>query len=239
MDKKKSIICLPSSFSNDSIFSLIFSNFFFLSRLKKQKKIFNKTKHDLEEWRELILHLNSILKWEQKYYPGVIFGVVSFVFLMLWYLDFALLTLVSLIALLVTVVDYGYPAIHKFIFKSESWTGTHEKNYENVIQDIVDFKVNTCSSVHNFCNSRSERSTFVSTFAQFSVFPRHFLAFESSILLLNLGESLWSFLSIHGLWWCVILCIFFSFPSLNSEIFILGWVLSALICLTFELIDRD
>jgi hypothetical protein len=125
-----------------------------------KKKIFNKTKHDLEEWRELILILNSVLKWEQKYYPGIIFGVVSFKFLMLWYLDFSILTLISLTALLVTVLDYGYPAISKFIFKSENWTGTQEKSYENVIQEIVDLKVCACTSIHNFCNSRSERSTF-------------------------------------------------------------------------------
>lgn len=130
--------------------------------LNLQKKVFNKVKHDLEVYRELLLILNSILKWEQSFFPGIIGGVLTFVFLVLWYLDFSTLTLVALITILVTVLDYGYPMVSKFIFKAENWSGTQEKLYEQVIQDIVDVRMSVCGSICSFFSSRSERSTCVS-----------------------------------------------------------------------------
>lgn len=131
-----------------------------------QKKVFNKVKHDLEVYRELLLILNSILKWEQSFFPGIIGGVLTFVFLLLWYLDFSSLTLLALITILVTVVDYGYPLVSKFIFKSENWSGSQEKLYEQVIQDIVDVRLCVCQTICSFFSSRSERSTFVSFFIE-------------------------------------------------------------------------
>jgi hypothetical protein len=127
-----------------------------------QKKVFNKVKHDLEVYRELLLILNSVFKWEQSFFPGIIAGVQTLLFIVVWYLDFSLLTLVALITILVTVVDYGYPLVSKFIFKAENWSGTQEKLYEQVIQDIVDVKLSVCGAVSSFFSSRSERSTFVS-----------------------------------------------------------------------------
>lgn len=125
--------------------------------------MFNKVKHDLEVYRELLLILNSVFKWEQSFFPGIIGGVLTVVFLFLWYLDFSTLTLVALTMILVTVVDYGYPLVSKFIFKAENWSGTQEKQYEQVIQDIVDVRLCVCGAVCSFFSSRSERSTCVSS----------------------------------------------------------------------------
>lgn len=125
-----------------------------------KKKIFNKVKHDLEQWREVLLILNGLLKWDQSFFPGIIAGVLTFVFIILWWLDFSTLTLIALIALFVTVLDYGYPLVSKFIFKPENWSGTQEKQYENVIQEIVDIRCCVTGAISSFFNSRSERSTF-------------------------------------------------------------------------------
>lgn len=119
-------------------------------------------KHDLEVYRELLLIFNSILKWEQSFFPGIIGGVLTFAFLIIWYLDFSTLTLIALTLIFVTVLDYGYPLISKFIFKAENWSGSQEKLYEQVIQEIVDVRLCVCGAVCSFFNSRSERSTFVS-----------------------------------------------------------------------------
>jgi hypothetical protein len=127
-----------------------------------QKKIFNKVKHDLEQWREVILLLNSVLKWDQQFFPGVIGGVISIVFLILWWLDFSSLTLIALITIFITVLDFGYPLVSKFIFKPDNWSGSQEKLYEQVIQEIVDVKLCITGCISSFFNSRSERSTFVS-----------------------------------------------------------------------------
>ncbi|CRK93165.1 CLUMA_CG006526, isoform A [Clunio marinus] len=125
-----------------------------------KKKVFNKVKHDLEVYRELLLILNNILKWEQNFFPGIIGGVLTLLFIILWWLDFSTLTLIALITIFVTVLDYGYPLISKFIFKAENWSGSQEKLYEQVIQDIVDVRLSICSAICSFFSSRSERSTF-------------------------------------------------------------------------------
>lgn len=116
----------------------------------------------MEVYRELLLILNSVLKWEQSFFPGIIGGVITLLFIVLWYLDFSTLTLIALITIFVTVLDYGYPLVSKFIFKAENWSGSQEKLYEQVIQDIVDVKLSVCGAVSSFFSSRSERSTFVS-----------------------------------------------------------------------------
>lgn len=130
--------------------------------LHTQKKEFNKVKHDLEVYRELLLVLHGVLKWEQQWYPGVIGGVITFLWLLIWILDFSTLTLVAVVALLVTVIDYGYPLVSKFIFKPEQWSGAQEKLYEEVIESIVNVKLCLKKTVSSFFSSRSERSTFVS-----------------------------------------------------------------------------
>jgi ADP-ribosylation factor-like protein 6-interacting protein 1 len=124
-----------------------------------QKKVFNKVKHDLEQWREVLLILNGVLKWEQSFYPGIIAGVLTFLFIILWWLDLSTLTLIAFITMLITLLDYGYPLVSKFIFKPENWSGTQEKLYEQIIQDIVEIKVCISASISSFFSSRSERST--------------------------------------------------------------------------------
>lgn len=134
-----------------------------------QKKVFNKVKHDLEVYRELLLILNSVLKWEQSFFPGIIGGVLTLLFIVLWWLDFSTLTLIALVTIFVTVLDYGYPLVSKFIFKAENWSGSQEKLYEQVIQDIVDVKLSFCGAVSSLFSSRSERSTFVSLLSSHNV----------------------------------------------------------------------
>lgn len=132
-----------------------------------QKKVFNELKHDLEHWRELLLIVNSVLKWEQSYYPGVIAGLATLQFLVLWWLDLSTLTLVALTTLFFTVLDFGYPMVSKFIFKSENWSGTQEKLYESLVQEIVDYKYCFTHCIASFFSNRTERSTLVSSYKNF------------------------------------------------------------------------
>lgn len=129
-----------------------------------QKKQFNKLKHDFEGFREIILVLSSVLKWEKKFYPGIIFGVISFLFLILWYLDLSLLTLVSVIGLIVILIDYGFPIVSKVIFKPENWTGVQEKSYEEVCDEILTVKLKVCGLTKHLCVSKEEKTIVVSKF---------------------------------------------------------------------------
>lgn len=98
----------------------------------------------MEESREIILLLNSVLKWEKSFYPGVTFGVISLSFLILWSLDLSFLTLVSLVALIGSILNYAFPLISKALFKPENWTGAKEKLFEDVCSEIVSIKQKAC-----------------------------------------------------------------------------------------------
>ncbi|KAG4075668.1 hypothetical protein HA402_003493 [Bradysia odoriphaga] len=112
-----------------------------------QKKMLNKMKHDLEGNREIVLHLNSILKWEKKFFPGLIFGFSTILFLVLWYLDLSTMTMATLMLLIMSVVDVGFPVVSKFIFKPENWTGEHEKQFENVCGEICVAQLAICNAL--------------------------------------------------------------------------------------------
>lgn len=125
-----------------------------------QTKQFNKLKHDFEGYRELILLLSSLLKWEKKFYPGIIFGAISFLFIILWYLDLSLLTLVSIVGLISILIDYGYPIVAKMVFKPENWTGAQEKAYEEVCNELLAIKIKVCG-ITKYASVPKEEKTIV------------------------------------------------------------------------------
>lgn len=123
-----------------------------------QKKVLNKMKHDLEGNREIVLHLNSILKWEKKFFPGLIFAFSTILFMVLWYLDLSTMTMAALIALIASVVDVSLPVLSKFIFKSENWTGEHEKQFENICGEICVAKLAICNALSYVFASKETKS---------------------------------------------------------------------------------
>lgn len=122
----------------------------------------NKMKHDLEGCRELILHLNSVLKWEKKFYPGLIFGFSTILFLVLWYLDLSTMTMAALVLLIASVLDIGFPVLSKFIFKPENWTGEHEKQFEGVCGEVCVAKLAICNGLSFVFASKEAKSPVVS-----------------------------------------------------------------------------
>lgn len=124
-----------------------------------QKKIFNKLKHDLESFREIILFGNSILKWEKKFYPGVIFGIVSVVFLTLWYLDLSIITQIALTLLLTTLIDYLCPILSKLVFKADNWTGAHESKFEEVCNELCTTHIKLIAYFNYIFVTKEEKST--------------------------------------------------------------------------------
>lgn len=116
----------------------------------------------MEEYREIFLSLSSVLKWEKKFYPGVIFGAITFLFIILWYLSLSLLTLVGVIGLVAILIDYGYPIVSKIIFKPENWTGAQEKAYEEVVNEILAIKMKVCSVTKYACVPKEEKTIVVS-----------------------------------------------------------------------------
>lgn len=118
----------------------------------------------MEQSRELILLLSSVLKWEKKFYPGVIFGAITILYLTLYYLDLSLLTLIGVIGLFAVIIDYGYPMVSKMLFSPENWTGAQEKAYEEVINEIVAIKLKVCGITKYACVPKEEKTLMVSGF---------------------------------------------------------------------------
>lgn len=127
-----------------------------------QKKHFNKLKHDLEGWREVIVHSSGVLKWEKNFYPGITCGAVTFLYLVLWWMDLSVLTTVALIALTICAGDFALPLLLKFVFKPENWTGAQEKKYDQCCVEIYNSKVQLCNLWIRFCNAKEQKSTMVS-----------------------------------------------------------------------------
>lgn len=96
-----------------------------------------KLKLKVEGWREVVLPLNSVLLWSQPYYPGCIFGVISAVFLLLWYLEPSLLTTFSLAGMLACLLDYLVPMLLAQLCGQDKWTGQHERQLQDICLEVV------------------------------------------------------------------------------------------------------
>lgn len=96
-------------------------------------------KHDLEGWREVLLPLNRLINWDRPFYPAIIVGLTTFIFMLIWYFEPSVLTTFSLIGLILTLIDFLVPIIGPTVLGRDKWTGVQEKQYEQI-----------CIRIHNF-----------------------------------------------------------------------------------------
>ncbi|EDW83902.1 uncharacterized protein Dwil_GK13434 [Drosophila willistoni] len=107
-----------------------------------QKRALNKLKHDLEPFRTAIVSAYGLLIWEKQYYPGLVFAGISVMYLMLWYLDLPLITLLSLLALMTMILDFVFPTISRLLFSGVNWDGEQEAKFEEVCSQMNCVKTN-------------------------------------------------------------------------------------------------
>ncbi|XP_047482580.1 ADP-ribosylation factor-like protein 6-interacting protein 1 [Penaeus chinensis] len=94
-------------------------------------------RRELEGWREVLYVGHSVLVWEKQYYPFISISAVTALFLMIWYLEPSMLTLLSVLGITVTLCDYLVPQIVPWIVGAHYWTGTHERRYEQIITSVA------------------------------------------------------------------------------------------------------
>lgn len=116
-----------------------------------------KLKKDLEGYRELMLPLNKVLEWEQNYYPAIVVGVLTFIFLQVWYWEPSLLTAVCLTGILVSVVDFAVPTLNSYIFTSSQWTAVEERQFEAICTRLLNAKKHVVSAKDWLLNLKSEK----------------------------------------------------------------------------------
>ncbi|XP_037948937.1 ADP-ribosylation factor-like protein 6-interacting protein 1 [Teleopsis dalmanni] len=125
----------------------------------EQKRAFNKLKHDLEPWRNIIVILDSILTWEKTFYPATIFGAVSILFITLWFLDLSIVTMLALLGLLTFGFDSFYPFISKFLFSPDNWDGKQEARFERACNEICSIKMSIQNCYEFLFIAKERRST--------------------------------------------------------------------------------
>ncbi|CAK9826253.1 ADP-ribosylation factor-like protein 6-interacting protein 1 [Anthophora retusa] len=100
------------------------------------QKHMNQLKRRMECWREVILPLNSILLWERSWYPGLILTITTTIFFLIWMLEPAVLTIISISLLVLTSVDYFGPPLTSLLCPVDSWTGQKEDKLNRIIQNL-------------------------------------------------------------------------------------------------------
>lgn len=97
-------------------------------------------KGSLRGWREIIVVLSKLLKWERPYYAAIVTAIISFFFLVIWYLDPSVITGVSMLIMIFCIIDYLVPLVMPIIFPETNWSNEKEKEYAQACDGMVQSK---------------------------------------------------------------------------------------------------
>merc|ERR1712136_430282 len=116
-----------------------------------------KVKENLQDWKEILVHLKHILMWEEQWHPALVGGGVSLLFLIIWATEPTLLSLLSLILLLFTLTEYILPFVAPKLFPIETWNESSELDYVNICAYLVNFKYQAREALFKVQIMKSER----------------------------------------------------------------------------------
>ncbi|KAL9872372.1 ADP-ribosylation factor-like protein 6-interacting protein 1 [Glossina fuscipes] len=105
------------------------------------KRAFNKMKHDLEPWRNLIVLVDSVLNWERNYYPAALFGGITSFYLLLWVLQLSVVTMLAITGLFGVLFDYLYPSVKRMFFNIDNWSGDQEAQFERIVNELTNINL--------------------------------------------------------------------------------------------------
>lgn len=94
----------------------------------------------MEPFRNAIVSGYGVLTWEKQYYAGVVFGAISIIYLLLWYMDLSFITLFSLLALLAFFMDFVIPMLSRLVSNGGNWDGEQEAKFEEVCGQLYNIK---------------------------------------------------------------------------------------------------
>jgi len=109
-------------------------------------------KQNLEGWREFVVLASKLTRWEQPYYPFIVFSLITFKFLLVWYLDPSFITGVSMFLLVLLVLDYSVPFLTQLIFSPADWNGKKQKEFSRACESLAD----SANTVHDLLTSLFE-----------------------------------------------------------------------------------
>ncbi|XP_034952474.1 ADP-ribosylation factor-like protein 6-interacting protein 1 [Chelonus insularis] len=123
----------------------------------EKEKYMKQLKKKMECWREIILPLNSILLWEKPWYPGLIFGSISIIFLLIWLTEPAFLTIISISLLVLALTDYLVPILISTFIPSNSWNGQKERKFDEICQKVSETILQIKSIWKSILSARNNR----------------------------------------------------------------------------------
>ncbi|XP_073399041.1 ADP-ribosylation factor-like protein 6-interacting protein 1 isoform X1 [Dendrobates tinctorius] len=88
-------------------------------------------------WGEVVLLADRALRWEKPWFPAAIMGAVSFIFLMIYYLDPSVLSGVSCFIMCLCLADYLVPTLAPRIFGSNTWTTEQQQRLHEICSNLV------------------------------------------------------------------------------------------------------
>ncbi|XP_033207032.1 ADP-ribosylation factor-like protein 6-interacting protein 1 [Belonocnema kinseyi] len=126
----------------------------------EKEKYAKQLKRRMECWREIILPLHSVLFWERPWYPGLIVGLVTLFFSLIWILEPAMLTMLAISLLIAALIDYLVPVVSSTFFSANSWTGKKERKLDDICQrlSVTIFRLQNAWNI--LWNTRNNRPNF-------------------------------------------------------------------------------
>nr|XP_058918977.1 ADP-ribosylation factor-like protein 6-interacting protein 1 [Kogia breviceps] len=84
-----------------------------------------------------MLMADEVLQWGRAWFPPAIMGVVSLVFLTIYYLDSSILSGVSCFVMFLCLADYLVPILAPRIFGSSKWTTKQQQRVLEICSNLV------------------------------------------------------------------------------------------------------
>ncbi|CAL1543182.1 unnamed protein product [Lymnaea stagnalis] len=94
-------------------------------------------KRDLSGWKEVLLPLESLLLWNQPYYPAIIVGTTTFLFSLVWYTEMSALTALSFLGMIIGIVDFIVPFMGPTITGYKSWGPKEESDFTAICEKVA------------------------------------------------------------------------------------------------------
>ncbi|OXB81813.1 UNVERIFIED_CONTAM: hypothetical protein H355_015010, partial [Colinus virginianus] len=172
----------------------------------------------LQGWGEVILMTDKVLRWERAWFPLALMSVVSFSFLMVYYLDPSVLSGVSCFVMFICLADYLVPALAPRIFGSNKWTTEQQQRFHEICNNLVKSRRRIVGWWKRFFTLKEEKPKMVlsSTVLKDLFALLHLNSFMT--MLCSLAVVAWIGQQVHNLFLTYLIVSFLLlFPGLNQH----------------------
>lgn len=111
----------------------------------------------LDDWKEILVQVKRVVDWEEPFHPAVLFGVVSLLFIVIWYIEPTFLSFLSLFFLILTLADYLLPYVVPRLFPVEAWNEGLQNRYHSICASVVGLKYDSRAAFFRLQQAKADR----------------------------------------------------------------------------------